>query len=99
MSPSNLFDLEHQRLENALSGSFDQFLSFMPGKVFIHGAASRLGMDTVAYIEIIHNALLHSGPGALIELHKAVEDALVSHLPARKCEPQETDDRGDVRQD
>jgi energy-coupling factor transporter ATP-binding protein EcfA2 len=84
--PSNIFEEERDRVQNALSGLEATLLELMPGKSFFEHAADELGVTTARFFEIVEAGLNEVDEQCQpTPLQKELVEALKDYLPPRSC--------------
>lgn len=82
-NPDTIYDEERARVEQALTGPFDQFLAVFESKPFWKRAPDALGIDPDVYVRQVKQILT----GKPSELATLIIDAWKDKLPARRISP------------
>jgi ABC-type branched-subunit amino acid transport system ATPase component len=86
ISPEQLFDEERERVEGALGGNGEDFLTCLPGKVYFSILVKQLGMTKEAYFSLITRALSADLNTELAVLGGGIQTDLDGILPKRRIE-------------
>lgn len=84
LSPETIFDEEKAVIDTALSGSDEEFLRVLPGKVFFSALTTKLGIKPDDYVRVAVEGLRAAPDSPLHHLGTSLEGVLSAILPPRK---------------